>query len=101
MSECILPPEGSLPDGTGTGKPWIPRPGATFLTESVLTRSLVAVEPPPPQGVVGIDLQGRWNHGAGDILSLIVHPKVAREWASDLLAAADAAERDEERVRRG
>ncbi len=81
------------------GKPWVPRPGVTFLASGAYTRSLVAVEPPPPRGLVGVDLTGKWNHGAEDPLSLIVYPDVAEEWGTDLIAAAGGARRDEDKVR--
>lgn len=82
------------------GKPWVPRPGATFLVFGTYNRSLVAVEPAPPRGLVGIDAKGKWNHGSDDTLSMIVSPEVAREWGEQLIEAADAAERDEATVRR-
>jgi hypothetical protein len=96
----MLPPEGSEPEGPGWMKPWRPQPGVTFLAFGAYTRSLVAVEPPPPRGLVGVDVQGKWNHGAKDTLSLIVVAHTAREWGAALIEAADAAERDEATVKR-
>jgi hypothetical protein len=100
MTSRMDPPEGSEPEGADMGKPWVPRPGVTFLAEGAYVRSIVAVQPPPPRGLVGIDVAGKWNHGAKDTLSLITSPDTAREWGQALLEAADAAERDEAQVRR-
>jgi hypothetical protein len=99
VTERMEPPEGSEPDGPGWLKAWRPQPGVTFLAAGAYTRSLVAIDPPPPRGLVGVDVEGRWNHGGEDKLSLIVHPDTAREWGEALIEAADAAERDERKVR--
>jgi hypothetical protein len=98
--ERMEPPEGSEPEGPGMGKPWVPRPGVMFLVFGTYNRSLVAIQPPPPRGLVGVDAKGKWNHGAEDTLSMIVSPDVAREWGEQLIEAAAAAERDEDQVRR-
>lgn len=82
-------------------KTWVPRPGVTFLVFRTTNRSVVAVEPPPPRGLVGIDADGKWNHGGEDTLSMLVDPEIAREWGAQLIEAADAAERDERRIRYG
>ena len=99
--ERMQPPEGSEPEGPGWLKAWVPRPGVNFLAFGAYTRSLVAVEPPPPRGLVGADIKGKWNHGAEDTLSLIIGPDVAEEWGRDLIAAAQAARKDEAKVRHG
>jgi hypothetical protein len=99
-TERMKPPEGSEPEGPGMGKPWVPQPGVTFLVFGAYTRSLVAIEPPPPRGLVGVDVKGKWNHGAEDTLSLLVSPEVAEEWGADLRDGARAARRDEAKVRR-
>lgn len=101
MTDQMQPPEGSEPEGAGMGKPWVPQPGVTFLAFGAYSRSLVAIEPPPPRGLVGADVRGKWNHGAEDTLSLLIDPEVAEEWGRDLIAAARAARRDEAKVKRG
>jgi hypothetical protein len=78
----VQPPEGSEPEGAGFGKPWVPQASVTFLAFGAYVRSIVRTEPPPARGLVGMDVPGKWNHGAKDTLSLIVRPEVAREWAA-------------------
>lgn len=90
----MKPPKGSEPEGRGFGKPYRPQPGVTFLAYGAFVRSLVSVEPPPPTGLVAVDVEGKWNHGAHDTLSLIVDPEVAREWGRYLIEGADKAEQD-------
>lgn len=77
-------PAGSTPEGEGWGKPWRPQPGVTFLAFGALTRTFIETEPGPVQGMAGIDLTGKWNHGAADTLSIICHASVAEEWGRDL-----------------
>lgn len=94
-SERAQPGPGATPEGEGWLKPWVPQPGVTFLAEGASVRSLVALEPPPARGIVGVDVPGKWNHGARDNLSLICHADVAEEWGRYLVDAAGAARRDE------
>jgi hypothetical protein len=95
-AERMTPPEGSEINAEGFGTLWAPQPGVTFLGSGALTRSIVGVSPPPVHGLVGVDLKGKWNHGAADTLSLIVNPGVAQEWGNDLLDAAAQAPLDAE-----
>ena len=83
---------------------WLAIAGNQVLTandDGSAAKTLVSGQGVSAPDGVGVDLAGKWNHGAQDTLSLIVHPDIAREWARDLLAAADAAEADERKVRRG
>lgn len=97
----MQPPEGSEPEGQGVGKPWVPRPGVTFLAFGALVRSLLdQTKGHEGSGLVGVDVQGKWNHGAHDTLSIIVRPDVAEEWGRFLLEGAAAARLDQERYRK-
>jgi hypothetical protein len=98
VTERAEPAPGSEPEGGGFGKPWVAQPGVTFLAESAFVRSVVDVGS-GGQGLVAIDVQGKWNHGARDTLSIICHPDVAKEWADFLVHAAHAAPRDAARWR--
>jgi hypothetical protein len=74
----------------------------TFLAEGAFVRSLIDLtEDHRGLGLVGIDVQGKWNHGARDTLSMICHPEVAEEWGRFLLEAAAAARKDQRRYRTG
>jgi hypothetical protein len=95
--ERATPAEGSEPEGPGFGKPWRAQPGVTFLAEGAFVRTIIELEPGPPQGLVAIDVQGKWNHGARDTLSIICHPEVATEWGAFLGEAAKTAPADAER----
>jgi len=88
------PPEGSEPDGPGFGKPWVPRPGVTFLAKGAVVRSALDLTKGRVDGIVAMDVLGKWNHAAADTLSIICHPGVAREWGQYLIEAADAADAD-------
>lgn len=91
----MQPPEGSEPDGPGFGKTWVPRRGVTFLASGALVRSLIDLsEANDGQGLVGMDIEGKWNHAAKDVLSIIAHPDVAEEWGNYLIEAAAAARKD-------
>lgn len=94
----ILPREGSEPEGAGFGKPWVPAPGVTFLVFGAYTRSII--DPDKNEGLVAVDLEGKWNHGAIDTLSCIISKEVAWELAAFLAQAVQAATKDEERWRK-
>ncbi len=88
------PPSDSSPAGEGFAKPWVPRPGVTFMAEGAMVRSII--NPKNGDGMVAFDLGGRWKSAADDTLSVICHRDVAREIGQYLLDAADAAKRDEQ-----
>ena len=93
----LEPIEGSEPEGTGFGKPWVPQIGVTFLANGALVRSLLDLtEGHEREGLVGMDVTGKWNHAAEDTLSIIAHPDVAEEWGRFLIAGAEAARKDAE-----
>lgn len=99
--ERMQAPEGSEPEGAGIGKPWVPRPGVTFLAQGAFVRSLIdQTKGHEGEGLVGVDVQGKWNHGAKDTLSMIVHPDVAEEWGQFLIDGAKAARADQARYGR-
>jgi len=91
----MLPVEGSEPEGPGFGKPWVPRAGVTFVVGSCHVRS--AIDVMRSEGIVCVDLDGKWNHGAHDILSLIMAVEQADELGAYLREAAKAAPADLER----
>jgi hypothetical protein len=91
------PVPGSEPEGSGFSKTWVPQPGVTFLANSAFVRSIIELEPGPVHGLVAIDIEGKWNHGAHDTLSIITSPEVAKEWAEFMIEAASAAPGDAER----
>lgn len=96
------PPEGSEPQGAGFGKPWVPQIGVTFVASGAFVRSLIAVTGGSDgDGLVGIDVAGKWHSGAKDTLSIVVHPDVAEEWGHYLIECAAAARRDQAAVREG
>jgi hypothetical protein len=96
--ERMQPPEGSEPEGAGFGKPWAPQPGVTFLAAGAFVRSLIdQTKGREGHGLVGVDVQGKWNHGAADTLSLIVSPDIAEEWGQCLIDGAKAARVDQVR----
>jgi hypothetical protein len=94
------PVPGSEPEGGGFGKPWVPQPGVTFLVEGAYVRSLVDITT-GPKGLVGVDVQGKWNHGAKDTLSILVHPEVAEQWGEWMMKGAAGAREDEAVYRQG
>ena len=94
-NERMGPPEGSEPEGHGFGKPWVPQVGVTFIATGALVRSLVDLtKGREGEGLVGIDVAGKWNHAAKDTLSIITDPEVAEEWGHFLIEAALAARKD-------
>lgn len=92
-------PIGSEPQGGGFGKPWAPQPGVTFLAAGALVRTVIEVEPGPPQALLAVDVEGKWNHGAKDTLSMLVLPDVALEWATFMVECVAACPGDEARYK--
>ncbi len=67
----------------------------TFLVFGAFVESMLGASlGHEPRPLVRCDLTGKWNHGAEDKPVLMLSPEVAREWATIMLEAADAAERD-------
>jgi hypothetical protein len=98
--ERTQPPEGSEPEGPGFGKPWVPRPGVTFVASGAYVRSLIDLtEGREGRALIGMDVTGKWNHAAPDTLSIVVSPDVALEWAEYIIEAHAACEADERRWR--
>lgn len=77
------------------GRVWRPQPGVTFLAASAYVRTFIEIEPGPVRGMVGMDIAGKWNHGAKDTLSAICHRDTAEEWGRFLIEAAHQAPLDE------
>jgi hypothetical protein len=80
-----------MPDASGHVDP----DAATYLAAGAFVRSMVGLtlgEAPAPR--VLVDLEGKWNHGAADGLTLVATPELAEELAAYLLEAAKAARRD-------
>ena len=98
--ERAEPRPGSEPEGAGYGKEWVPAPGVTFLAEGAFVRSVLDATQGRWIGIVAMDVEGKWNHGAKDTLSILMHRDVAAEWGRYLVDAALAAAHDEERARR-
>lgn len=96
MTDRMQPPEGSEPEGPGFGKPWVPQVGVTFMASGALVRSLIDMTAGQEgNGLVAMDVAGKWNHAAADTLSIITHPDVAEEWGHYLIDCAAAARKDQ------
>ena len=96
------PPEGSEPDGPGPGNVWVPQVGVTFIATGAYVRSLLDMTSGREgQGLVGIDVAGKWNHAAKDTLSIITTPDMAEEWGRFLIEVAAAAREDQARAMGG
>lgn len=54
-------------------------------------RSVIGALPPPAKGLVAVDLDGHWNHGANDVHSIVLYPELAHDLARMLIEAADQA----------
>jgi hypothetical protein len=76
----------------------VPRDEVTFLAFGARTNSVVAMSP-YIKGLVEVKLEGKWNHGKRDSLTLLIAPDVAEQWGTDLIDGAAAAREDEARVR--
>jgi hypothetical protein len=94
MSDRVEPTPDSEPEGRGIGKVYAPQTGTTFLGFGAFVRSIIAAQPEPAQPLVSVDLEGKWNHGAKDRLSILLSPELALELAALLKEAAPAARED-------
>lgn len=80
-------------------QPWVPQIGVTFIATGALVRSLIDLtKGREGNGLVGIDVAGKWNHAAKDTLSIITDSDVAEEWGHYLIEAAQAARKDQEKL---
>lgn len=86
------PREGSEPEGRGFGRPYKVPVGTTFLAEGAFVRSVIDVR--GRQGIVAVDLAGKWNHAARDTLAVMLRAEVAEELSGYLSTAAAAARSD-------
>jgi len=98
VSEGVGPRPGSEPEGPGFSKPYLAGVGTTFLFGGAYVRTVIDVA--NERGLVVLDIQGRWNHGARDTLTLFLTADGAKEVGPMLVEAAEACPGDWERYRR-
>ena len=85
------PRDGSNPEGPGFGKPYVPKPGATFVAEGAFVTSLLGNNE-RPMPLIAMDVQGHFLGLKGNLtMSIIVHADVADDWGPAMTEAAKVA----------
>lgn len=80
------------------GEPYKAQTHTLFNATGAQIASIIDVK--RKTGMVGVDFWGKWNHGAKDVVNMVMHQDTAREIAEALLEAVQAAKDDEGRYRR-
>jgi hypothetical protein len=92
VPEHTEPREGSEPEGPDFGKPYLAAVGTTFVYGGSYV--CTAIDVTNRRAMVILNVQGKWNHGAEDTLTIFLTADAAKELAPSLTEAAETCPAD-------